>query len=889
MAEGLLEYPKEYESAEEQGNKNFRDLILRSFFHPLGGDKSGFVMHDLISDLAKSVAGEFFHSLDGGDDSCGITEKTRHLSNVQEQYDISKKFQTLQEAKSLRTFLTLKSSQSCCYISSEMPDSMIKSKCLRVLSLAKYDNIIELPEKIHELKLLRYLDLSETPIKCLPKSLTKLLNLQTLILFRCKCLVELPEKIGKLKLLRYLDLSETSIQRLPNSVSELLKLQTLILFECSSLVELPKDMGRLIKLQHLYIRETNIATMPKGIDELKDLRTLTDFVVGKNNGSGNITELGKLKHLCGRLAISGLENVGGAKDAKDANLKDKKKLKELELVWTTNSVIYDDKEQDSEVLEQLEPHANLECLVIKSYRGTTFPEGIGRLALSNVVSLELRGCKYCTCLPPLGQLSCLKSLSIEGFARVETVGDTFYRHCDASGKPFPSLESLSFVKMPKWKEWICSTDAFGHLQELYITGCTKLTRSLPEHLPSLKILEIKECRKLGGFLPRAAPRICQLELLNCDALQLEPLPCGLRKFRIDNSNINDSIMGQMVQHCTLLEKLTIPWCSDLGSLSLPVTLKQLRLEKLSVEGGRGVPNCSKIPSYTSLESLEIAGGRCHPLESFPLELFPKLNRLHFRECHDLKSIGALQGRHACLNTLQIIRCHKFMSFRIEEGFSATNLTSLELSGCRNLKSFPEQMHSLFPCLEDLSIQDCPEIESFPKQGLPSKLKSLLIARSDKLIEGMIRRKWSLQTLSSLTEFTVDGAEQIESASVIESFADKPRLSDFIPSLKLAPPNPNQSILFPDEHLLPSSLTCLVIGNFPNLKHLDGKGFENLTSLRELKISGCLKLESMPAKNLPTSLSYLEFSNCPLLEKTWEKEKGNISHIPVIWNHGKLII
>ncbi|XVF83099.1 hypothetical protein PTKIN_Ptkin16aG0105500 [Pterospermum kingtungense] len=291
MAEGLLQFSKEIDKAEEQGNEYFKDLVLR---------------------------------LEGSGGSSEMTQRSRHLSNVQERYDVAKKFELLFKAKNLRTFLTLESSPCLCFISSQiMHDLVMKYRCLRVLSLISYYNINELPKEIDNLKHLRYLNLSETSIKCLSNSLSRLYNLQTLILFRCFCLVELP-----------------------------------------------KDVRRLINLQHLNVRETNLAMMPKGMEKVKDLRTLTDFIIGKQNGS-SINELGKLEHLYGRLAISGLQNAVCARDAKDAYLKEKMKIKGLELMWRKDSDI--DTKHDREVLEQLEPHVNSEVLVIRFYKGTSFP------------------------------------------------------------------------------------------------------------------------------------------------------------------------------------------------------------------------------------------------------------------------------------------------------------------------------------------------------------------------------------------------------------------------------------------------------------------------------------------------------------------------------------
>ncbi|PPD69714.1 hypothetical protein GOBAR_DD33408 [Gossypium barbadense] len=659
MAEGLLELPNDHGDVEERGDDYFEDIRLRSFFQQSNGKKSSFVMHDLISDLAKSIA--------GGD---------------------------------------------------------------------------------------------------------------------------------LVKLLRYIE--------------------------------------RLINMLYLDIRGTKLTKMPKEMGKLKDIRILTDFVLGDQTGS-SFNELGKLKHLRGKLAISRLKNVVNAWDAKDTNLKDKVNLEELKLTWDEYDDTDGDSKHDREVLEQLEPNTNLKHLVIRSYKGRRFPEWVGHFSFSNIVSLELVDCKFCISLSSLGQLSSLKSLSISGFSEVVMVGEEFYSNGQASTKPFGSLEILVFEEMAGWEEWLCRSDeVFSHLQELRIRDCPKLINNIPKHLPSLKKL-------------------------------FEPFPCGLRELGIEGSNMNDSILEQMLQHCTHLDKLTILNCSDIRSLpqgSVSTTLKKLRINQCKAF------DHSKTFLYTSLESLEIRDMKCGQLESFPLGWFPMVKDVKISGCEELKFISAaLEGSHhrhlTCLDSLEIGFCQNLISFQIEDGLVVTNLTQLVLRNCKSLKSLPEQMHSVCPSLKFLEIGDCPEIERVPKEGLPSKLKVIAISRSDKLIESLIRkRQWSLHTFPSLTAFGISGSE-------IEMEC------------------------FPDEHLLPSSLTSIWISGLPNLKSLEYKGLQHLTSLCDLNIYNCPKLQSMPPNMLPPSLSCLSICGCPLLEKRCKKEKGkdwaNISHIPIIHIDEEVII
>ncbi len=453
MAEGLIYQAEGDKPMEDLGGEYFRDLLSRSFFQQSSSDKSRFVMHDLISDLAQWVAGISYFRLETkleGNKQSKVSSKARHLSYGGSIYDGTKKFKAISEFKHLRTFLPL------------MPAYL-------GYSYLSYDIILNL--------------------------LPKLQNLRVLSLSGYR-IVEIPETIGDLKHLRYLDLSRTQLRSLPKSISTLYNLQTLLLENCSSLNTLPADFGNLFNLRHLNTFGSNLLEgMPLSIGKLTSLQTLSNFVVGKGSFSA-IRDLGNLSHLRGTLCISKLENVTEAQDARDSNLIGKQDLNELVMEWSSNFNESQNGETQLEVLEMLQPSVKLKELIMKCYGGTKFPTWMGDPSFSNLVLLRFENCKNCTSLPPVGQLPLLKDLLIRGMAGVKSVGREFYG--ESCSRPFRSLETLCFEMMPIWENWIPLgvNEEFACLRELSIIRCPNLVRKLPDHLPSVKKVVIYGCLKL---------------------------------------------------------------------------------------------------------------------------------------------------------------------------------------------------------------------------------------------------------------------------------------------------------------------------------------------------------------------------------------------------------
>ncbi|GAV59464.1 LOW QUALITY PROTEIN: NB-ARC domain-containing protein/LRR_8 domain-containing protein, partial [Cephalotus follicularis] len=380
MAEGLIWQNEGNKQMEELGGEYFRELLSRSIFQASSSHGGSFVMHDLVNDLAQSVAGEIcFHLEDDlrTTNPPKICRRARHSSYIGGDYDGITKFEAFQEVKSLRTFLPLPANEYYLdgYITFDIFNLLPKLPKLRVLSFSGYRNI-----------------------------------------------AELPDSIGDLKHLRYFNLSKTKVRSLPETTSSLYNLQSLLLRGCDRFRKFPTKMGNWINLRHLDITGVySLTEMPVEIKELKSLRTLSDFVLDKNKGS-RIKELMNFKFLRGELCISNLENVTDAQDAREANLNEKKDLDGVVLKWSS---VFDDSRKakiEKDVLRMLRPHQNLKKLSIISYGGNGFPSWLGDPSFSSIKFLQLQNCRNCTCLPPLGQLSSLKELVIKKMIGVKSIG-----------------------------------------------------------------------------------------------------------------------------------------------------------------------------------------------------------------------------------------------------------------------------------------------------------------------------------------------------------------------------------------------------------------------------------------------------------------------------------
>nr|AAK61318.1 NBS-LRR resistance-like protein J78 [Phaseolus vulgaris]AAK61322.1 NBS-LRR resistance-like protein J78 [Phaseolus vulgaris] len=248
-----------------------------------------------------------------------------------------------------------------------------------------------------------------------------------------------------------------------------------------------------------------------------------------------------------------------------------------------------------------------------------------------------------------------------------------------------------------------------------------------------------------------------------------------------------------------------------------------RLQRLDVggcpklKGTKVVVSDELRISGNSMDTSHTEGGS-DSLTIFRLHFFPKLCYLELRKCQNLR--------------------------RISQEYAHNHLTCLYINDCRRFKSFlfPKPMQILFPSLTELYILNCREVELFPDGGLPLNIKRMSLS--------------CLKLIASLRD-------KLDPNTCLQTLS--------IRNLEVE--------CFPDEVLLPRSLTSLQVRWCPNLKKMHYKGLCHLSSLL---FDQCLSLECLPAEGLPKSISSLTIWHCPLLKKRCRnpdgEDWGKIAHI-----------
>ncbi|KAL1146496.1 hypothetical protein V6Z11_A11G378000 [Gossypium hirsutum] len=552
-------YPKDYEI-------HVQTLVQIWIYKVVGeryvGEGLKCKMHDLMHDLAVSIAGAESSIVDSNNITSEVGEKCRHIS-------INASLIPQFRGKKLRTLLR-SSNKGVQNFHHETWDFII-SNCrhLRVLELYNL-NLEMIPCLIHKLKYLRYLDLSRN----------------------------------------------RRIKTLRESICEIQNLQVLKLDFCSGLKELPKNIEKWGNLTHLGCKNCGLTHMPRGIGKLSSLETLSLFVVDKDgsHGGADLSELSGLNNLRGELIIRNLGFVKNAREQfKATNLKEKQHLRSLVLQWHRAAANDDEKS-----LENLQPHPNLEELRIVGWRGdANFPNWVS--FLTNLVKIEIKGGSKFKHLPSFAQLPCIQELSIIDLTKVEYMDDTSPK--GSQGEPqsfFPSLKFLWLQNCPKMKSWWrttkpidddsneddtrvmgTSTMAFRRLSTLWIVNCP-LYPSLEElKLVNTSSRPFKQTIKMNINAKTPSTSTSSLPLSNLKSFT------GLKKLRIENWKEVDleGMKGEYLKNLQSLSLANFPnltslpeWIQDLKNLRWLSLINFPKLTSLPDEM-RCLTNLRKLNTY----------------------------------------------------------------------------------------------------------------------------------------------------------------------------------------------------------------------------------------------------------------------------------------------------
>ncbi|XP_024030747.1 putative disease resistance RPP13-like protein 1 [Morus notabilis] len=314
------------------------------------------------------------------------------------------------------------------------------------------------------------------------------------------------------------------------------------------------------------------------------------------------------------------------------------------------------------------------------------------------------------------------------------------------------------------------------------------------------------------------------------------------------------------------------YCLSLPPLGQLPSLKELYISGFDAIVRVGPEFCGSSSSsakpFASLESLKFYNMSYWEEWLMPDEAFPKLKSLSISRCKKLT--GDLPRLLPYLTEFSIWACPELASSLPMMPI----VNNVDLEDCEKITGY--DVVESFGCLEGLGISKC--LESTTCRSLPAGLKILVFRNGQNLEIPLL----NLYDCPNLTEIWIINCEKVINSGMRWNLQGIPNLTTFrITTCTFE----NNLESFPEEGLLPSTITELQIWDLEWLKTLDSNGLQQLTSLTSLSIGNCLNLQTITEKVLPSSLLSFTLYKCPLLEEKCEREKGEywnkIAHIPTI--------
>ncbi|KAI8545960.1 hypothetical protein RHMOL_Rhmol07G0078400 [Rhododendron molle] len=413
------------------------------------------------------------------------------------------------------------------------------------------------------------------------------------------------------------------------------------------------------------------------------------------------------------------------------------------------------------------------------------------------------------------------------------------------------------------------------LEQLYIYGCKDLTSLwknesiIQHHLPALRLLVIEGCPQLISLFEE--------------------------EDEDEEGKDKEEEQSQGLHSLRSLKELIIRTCPRLISFpktGLPSTLTTL-----------DIYDCDALQSLPKLNSLEFLGvSECPSLTYLSCSrtgLPPSLEFLYIEKCENLESVLAEEGMKINCPSLQYVivwDCDSLKSLpdvmqNTYNGGCPRNLCTLHISNCENVESIPEGWFTATN-LTELNIKGCKKLKGLPHHASSSnnnnnhhhhhqltslqklQIDSCAAAAATGLVSYILKEESSsyFTNLTSLYLFKVDTGGN--NNSPLEWGLH--RLS----SLRLLYLHDHGWASFPPKEeedgmtlWLPPSLISLRIVLFQNLEKLSCKEFRSLPSLEQIAICGCPKLTAITELGQLPSLSELEIWDCPNLASFSGEEKG----------------
>jgi len=640
---------------------------------------------------------------------------------------------------------------------------------------------------------------------------------------------------------------------------------------CHNCSDLSRHMRNLLKLRHFPVPYDIVHASISEVGQFKLLQELRRFEVRKDKIKGfELRQIGHLLELRGSLSIDNLENVEGREEADEAKLMYKRHLEELVLNWHVNRSNKDPARED-QVLEGLKPHSNLLHLSIRGHGGPNCPSWLGlNLSVMNLQSLCLDGVSW-KIFPPIGELWLVNEDAEEILSNIP-------------GQHFKNLKRIELKNLARLKRWVVG-QLLSHLEVLIIEDCPELVELSFSNFscnPILQELSIKNCPKLLSLPPVRLSRV---------GLDLKSLWYGYDDNLLfleitgksDQEDMTASFWRSLdLDKLTGLEKLVMGSCSPLpldGLRKLSSTIKFLEISDWNrVTSGKELTQMlcclTKLSELTIIRCGKITGlGVVEQLKEEETDealllLPPQLQELHIRFCPELilradspcsGNGGGLQALSS-LHSLIILGCPKFLACYLPSPSSSgfpfpTSLQSLWLSDVEKLAPL-----SNLASLVNLRIFDCGGSEGVGLLRLlaHSCLRELFVSRTPNFFSAECCSEDTLEP-SSPPSSKLQSLQTDDVAGVLAA---------------------------PICTLLSSSLTSLYLrnGETERFTKEQDEALQLLTSLQQLNLSGCSKLQCLPTGlQRLTNLSTLVIPGSPAIHSLHKGSlPGSLQQL-VIWS------